>query len=86
MPRTVVDSPIGPLGVVASDTALEAVLFDGRSIRPEGRSRVLDEVAHQLDAYFAAELIEFDLPLGLHEASSIAAAGSRSPRFHTARR
>jgi methylated-DNA-[protein]-cysteine S-methyltransferase len=66
MPRTVVDSPIGPLGVVASDTALEAVLFDGRSIRPEGQSRVLDEAARQLDAYFTGELVEFDLPLDLH--------------------
>jgi methylated-DNA-[protein]-cysteine S-methyltransferase len=66
MPRTVVDSPIGPLGVVASGTALEAVLFDGRGVRPEGRSRVLEDTAHQLDAYFAGELIEFDLPLDLH--------------------
>jgi methylated-DNA-[protein]-cysteine S-methyltransferase len=66
MPRAIVDSPIGPLGLVASETALEAVLFDGRSVRPEGRSRVADEAARQLDAYFAGELIEFDLPLDLH--------------------
>ncbi len=66
MPRSVVDSPIGPLGVVASETALEAVLFDGRNVRPEGRSPVLDETARQLDAYFAGELVDFDLPLELH--------------------
>jgi methylated-DNA-[protein]-cysteine S-methyltransferase len=63
--RTVIDTPIGPLGLVASDTGLAAVLFDGRRIRPEGSSPVLDEAAGQLEAYFAGELVEFDLPLEL---------------------
>jgi methylated-DNA-[protein]-cysteine S-methyltransferase len=66
MPRTVLDTPIGPLGLVASDTALEAVLFDGGRIRAEGRSPVLDEAARQLDAYFDGTLVEFDLPLELN--------------------
>src|SRR5438270_12966345 len=66
MARTIVDSPIGPLGVIASDTALEAVLFDGVRILPEGASPVLAEAAGQLDAYFAGDLVEFDLPLELH--------------------
>src|SRR3954469_5660193 len=66
MARTVVDSPIGPLGLVASDAALEAVIFDGARIRPEGSSPVLVEASRQLDAFFAGELIEFDLPLELH--------------------
>jgi methylated-DNA-[protein]-cysteine S-methyltransferase len=66
MARTVVDTPIGPLGLIASETALEAVLFDGVRIRSEGTSPVLDQAARQLDAYFAGELIEFDLPLELH--------------------
>jgi methylated-DNA-[protein]-cysteine S-methyltransferase len=66
MARTVVDTPIGPLGLIASETALEAVLFDGARIRSEGTSPVLDHAARQLDAYFAGELIEFDLPLELH--------------------
>ena len=65
MPRSVVDSPIGPLGLVASETALQSVSFDGGRIRPEGRSPVLDEAASQLDAYFAGDLVEFDLPLEL---------------------
>ena len=65
MPRTVVDSPIGPLGVIASDTGLRAVLFDGRSIRPEGSSPVLFEAARQLEAYFSGDLLTFDLPLEL---------------------
>ena len=66
MPRTVVDSPIGPLGVVASDAGLRGVLFDGRRIRPEGRSRLLDAAVRQLEAYFAGDLVAFELPLELH--------------------
>jgi methylated-DNA-[protein]-cysteine S-methyltransferase len=66
MARTVVDSPIGPLGLVASDVGLQGVLFDGRRTRVEGSSPVLGEAARQLDAYFAGELIAFDLPLELH--------------------
>ena len=63
MPCTVVDSPIGPLGLIASDTALQGVLFDGCRVRPEGSSPVLQEAARQLDAYFDGELVAFDLPL-----------------------
>jgi methylated-DNA-[protein]-cysteine S-methyltransferase len=65
MARTVVDSPIGPLGLVASGTGLQAVLFDGRRVGSEEASPVLDEAARQLDAYFAGELVDFDLPLEL---------------------
>ena len=66
MHRAVVDTPIGPVGLVASDTALHGVLFDGRRVRAEGGSPVLDEAARQLDAYFAGDLVAFDLPLELH--------------------
>ncbi len=66
MPRTVVDSPIGPLGLIASDAGLRAVLFDGRRIRAEGRSPVLSQAVRQLEAYFQSELLTFDLPLELH--------------------
>jgi methylated-DNA-[protein]-cysteine S-methyltransferase len=65
MPRTVVDSPIGPLGLIASEAALQGVLFDGGGVHPEGSSPVLDEAARQLDAYFEGELVAFDLPLEL---------------------
>src|SRR5689334_11326564 len=65
MPRTVVDSPIGPLGLVASDVGLRAVLFDGRAVRAEGRSPILADAARQLDAYFDGDLATFDLPLEL---------------------
>ena len=66
MPRSVVDSPIGPLGLIASDSGLRAVLFDGGRIRAEGSSPVLDEADRQLEAYFEGELVTFDLPLELH--------------------
>jgi len=66
MPRTVVDSPIGPLGLVASDNGLQAVLFESRRVRADGSSPVLAEAARQLDAYFAGELVSFELPLELH--------------------
>jgi len=65
MARTVVDTPIGPLGLIASKSALRGVLFDGRSLRPGGESPVLAEARHQLEAYFAGELVAFDLPLEL---------------------
>ena len=65
MARAIVDSPIGPIGLAASDHALERVLFDGARVRPEGRSPVLDDAAQQLDAYFRGELVAFDLPLEL---------------------
>jgi methylated-DNA-[protein]-cysteine S-methyltransferase len=66
MPSAVVDSPIGPLGLVASETGLQAVLFDGGRVRSDGASPVLDAAARQLDAYFAGDLVSFDLPLELH--------------------
>jgi methylated-DNA-[protein]-cysteine S-methyltransferase len=65
MPSTVVDSPIGPLGLIASEAGLRSVLFDGGRISPEGSSPVLDDAVRQLDAYFDGELVTFDLPLEL---------------------
>jgi methylated-DNA-[protein]-cysteine S-methyltransferase len=66
MPHTVVDTPIGPLGLIASDTALQGVVFDGGRIRPDGESPVLADAARQLEAYFDGDLIAFDLPLDLN--------------------
>jgi methylated-DNA-[protein]-cysteine S-methyltransferase len=65
MAQTVLDTPIGPLRLVASETALQSVLFGGHRLRPEGRSPVLAETARQLEAYFAGDLVMFDLPLEL---------------------
>jgi methylated-DNA-[protein]-cysteine S-methyltransferase len=65
MPQTVVDSPIGPLGLVASDSALQGVMFHAERLKADGGSPVLAEAERQLDAYFAGELVAFDLPLEL---------------------
>ena len=65
MARLVLDTPIGPLGLVASDTGLRSVLFDGGHVAREGSSPVLDAAAQQLESYFAGDLVQFDLPLEL---------------------
>jgi methylated-DNA-[protein]-cysteine S-methyltransferase len=65
MASTVVDSPIGPLGLVATPDGLAGVRFHAHAFPSEGDSAVLDEAAAQLEAYFAGELIDFDLPLDL---------------------
>jgi methylated-DNA-[protein]-cysteine S-methyltransferase len=74
----VVDSPIGPLLVAASSTGLVRVAFESeghdavldrlagqispRIMRMPART---DDVARQLDEYFAGRRHEFDLPLDL---------------------
>ncbi len=73
--HTVLDSPLGPLTVVAEDDhlcglyveqglvkALERRAVIGPAVRPED-DPVLAAVTDQLKAYFARELTEFDLPL-----------------------
>jgi methylated-DNA-[protein]-cysteine S-methyltransferase len=64
VPQTVVDTPIGPLGLIASETGLRALRFDS-NVKPQGTSSVLDEAVRQLDAYFDGDLVTFDLPLEL---------------------
>ncbi|MHA6767821.1 methylated-DNA--[protein]-cysteine S-methyltransferase [Sphingobium ummariense] len=64
-------SPVGELGLVASDTGLVAVLWeddDPKRVRLAERAArhdhpVLEETARQLDGYFAGERRAFDLPL-----------------------
>jgi len=61
----VVDSPVGPLRVVATPEAVTAIEFhpfaDGEVVE-EGTPLLLEAV-RQLEAYFAGELTTFDLPL-----------------------
>jgi methylated-DNA-[protein]-cysteine S-methyltransferase len=64
MPSRSVDTPIGTLGLVGSDAGLHRVLWHGKEL-PDSSCAVLDDAAAQLEAYFAGELIEFDLPLDL---------------------
>jgi methylated-DNA-[protein]-cysteine S-methyltransferase len=64
MPTRAVETPIGTLGLVGSNAGLSRVLWSAQGLRDES-SGLLDEAASQLDAYFAGELIAFDLPLDL---------------------
>ena len=76
-PRThaVVNSPVGPLTLVAADGALAGLYMDGQRHRPDpetlgepdaGRDGDLfAEVSGQLDQYFDGDRTEFDLPLTL---------------------
>lgn len=74
MTWTVVDSPVGPLRLVARDGALTMIEFSpfvDADLEPDTRPRghqddtdpVLVETARQLAAYFARDLKDFDLPL-----------------------
>ncbi|MCX4790473.1 MULTISPECIES: methylated-DNA--[protein]-cysteine S-methyltransferase [unclassified Streptomyces] len=69
--HTVVDSPYGPLTLVATDGVLAGLYMTGQRHRPpeetfgEPDPRPFTETIRQLDAYFAGELREFDLPLHL---------------------
>jgi methylated-DNA-[protein]-cysteine S-methyltransferase len=67
--RTVVESPVGPLAVLASPTGLRAVRWpdaDVGDVDPEVREdarAILDAVERQLGEYFAGTRTEFDVPL-----------------------
>ena len=63
--RTTIDTPIGPLGLIASDRALLSVRFHSQQ-PTEGRSPVLDDARRELEEYFAGERVAFDLALELH--------------------
>ncbi|MFI6421691.1 methylated-DNA--[protein]-cysteine S-methyltransferase [Streptomyces sp. NPDC050842] len=69
--HTVVDSPYEPLTLVAVDGVLSRIHMTGQRHRPpeetfgEPDPRPFGETVRQLDAYFAGELTEFDLPLHL---------------------
>ena len=64
MPSRAVETPIGTLGLVGSAAGLNRVLWSANSL-PDESCAVLEAAAAQLDAYFAGDLIEFDLPLDL---------------------
>lgn len=72
-----IDSPVGPLRVVASSVGVRAVLWpsddatrvpdlariDLEATVPSGVRRTIDEVARQLAEYFDGTRTAFDLPL-----------------------
>lgn len=63
---TIYESPIGPLTLVMGGRGLTDLNFPGRlRVADEAAKRPLLEVTEQLDAYFAGERREFDIPLDL---------------------
>jgi methylated-DNA-[protein]-cysteine S-methyltransferase len=63
-----VDTPIGKLTVVAADTGIRSVLWNGQAPPDdamEGTSEILDAAVSQLREYFAGARRSFDLPLDL---------------------
>lgn len=69
--HTVIDSPYGPLTLVASDSALCGLYMTDQRHRPPEETfgdrdeTPFQETTEQLRAYFAGELKEFTLPLSL---------------------
>jgi methylated-DNA-[protein]-cysteine S-methyltransferase len=63
---TILESPIGPLTVVAGREGIANIHFAGTSPRlPESARRPLREAVDQLEAYFAGERQTFELDLDL---------------------
>ncbi|HEX6206562.1 MAG TPA: methylated-DNA--[protein]-cysteine S-methyltransferase [Solirubrobacterales bacterium] len=60
---TVYESPIGPLTVAVGPHGITDLNFPGRTALKDAEKGPLPEVTEQLDAYFAGELRDFDLPL-----------------------
>jgi methylated-DNA-[protein]-cysteine S-methyltransferase len=65
MPSRGVETPIGTLGLVASDRGLTGVRWSAAGLDHD-RSPLLDEAAAQLVAYFAGARTVFELPLDLY--------------------
>ncbi|MGV9878844.1 methylated-DNA--[protein]-cysteine S-methyltransferase [Streptomyces sp. NPDC003006] len=69
--HTLIDSPYGPLTLVATDGVLSGLYMTEQRHRPAEETfghrdpAPFGEVISQLEAYFAGELKDFDLPLRL---------------------
>ena len=74
--HTIVDSPVGPLTLVAEGGQLAGLYMHGQRHRPldrefgrpapDGATSLFAEAARQLAEYFAAARSSFELPLTLH--------------------
>lgn len=64
---TVVETPVGPLTLVAGDDGLRAIQWSGETCEADEAMPddhlVLAAAAQQLEAYFDGRLTQFDLPL-----------------------
>jgi methylated-DNA-[protein]-cysteine S-methyltransferase len=65
VPSRAAATPIGTLGLFGSDRGLNRVRWSAAGVETDRSCAVLDDVAAQLEAYFAGELTEFDLLLDL---------------------
>jgi methylated-DNA-[protein]-cysteine S-methyltransferase len=65
MPVAQVVTPIGTLGLVGSEAGLARVRWSAEGLETGASCAALDEAAAQLCAYFAGDLISFDVPLDL---------------------
>ncbi|MFC4606959.1 methylated-DNA--[protein]-cysteine S-methyltransferase [Streptomyces maoxianensis] len=69
--HTVTDSPYGPLTLVATDGVLSGLYMTAQRHRPDEETfgepdpAPFGETIRQLDAYFARDLKEFDVPMRL---------------------
>jgi methylated-DNA-[protein]-cysteine S-methyltransferase len=61
--RCVVDSPVGRLELVASETHLLRIAWTSAAAAPPPRGSLLARAAEELAAYFAGRRRAFDLPL-----------------------
>ena len=70
--HTVMDSPVGPLTLVASDGVLSGLYMDEQRHRPAEEifghrdDSICPDVIEQLIAYFEGDLKDFDVPLAMH--------------------
>ncbi|MEV0454578.1 methylated-DNA--[protein]-cysteine S-methyltransferase [Catellatospora methionotrophica] len=65
---TVVDTPIGPLSCAVDDIGLCALQFGALDVAREA-DPLLADVAGQLTAYFAGELVAFTMPVSVRRGS-----------------
>ena len=70
--HTVVDSPVGPLTLMAVEGTLAGLYMQQQRHRPapetfgEPDATLFDAALHQLREYFAGQRTRFDLPMALH--------------------
>lgn len=58
-----IDSPLGPIKIQASDKGITEIAFVSGMLAATNTSSLTQQAAQQLNAYFAGELNQFNLPL-----------------------